>query len=199
MSTRKYSPAELDFLREGYKGLALCDLTVAFNEMFNTERTETQIRHCLNNHGIKNGRPRRYKTGHTAWNKGISCISSGSFEKGNVSPRHRPLGAERFNDRGYMLIKVNETDPITGASTRFKRKNIYLWEQANGPVPNGMIVSFIDGDKKNCELSNLMLISRAESMILTKLEYHDSPPELKPSILVLTKLKAKTLSRLSEG
>jgi hypothetical protein len=40
----------------------------------------------------------------------------------------------------------------------------HVWEEANGPVPAGYIVAFIDGDPLNCELGNLRLLTRAENI-----------------------------------
>lgn len=70
---------------------------------------------------------------------------------------------------------------------------MYIWEQANGPVPKGMVVAFINGDK--CELENLMLISRPELLNLNRLGYKDMPAELKPSVLALSKLQVKTWAK----
>lgn len=39
----------------------------------------------------------------------------------------------------------------------------WLWEMNYGDLPSNQIVTFIDGNPKNCELDNLKVISRAES------------------------------------
>jgi len=58
-----------------------------------------------------------------------------------------------------------------------------------------MVVAFINGDKTRCELENLMLISRAELLILNQYGYKDVPDELKPSVLALSKLQVKTWAK----
>lgn len=45
-------------------------------------------------------------------------------------------------------------------------KHRYVWEQAHGPIPEGMMVIFLDGNTRNCELSNLALIVKEENVIL---------------------------------
>ena len=92
-------------------------------------------------------------------------------------------------------MKVAEQDPYTGFPTRYKHKHVYVWEQAHGPVPEGMIVAFIDGDKTRCELENLMLISRAELLNLNRRGYKNTPGDLKPSVLALSTLEVKTWKR----
>ena len=39
----------------------------------------------------------------------------------------------------------------------------YLWEQVNGPVPEGMTLDHIDGDTHNNDLSNLRLVTQQDN------------------------------------
>jgi len=98
-------------------------------------------------------------------------------------------GSKVCSKDGYILMKIPEVNPHTGAPTRYKHKHIYTWEQAHGRVPDGMIVAFVDGDKTNCDLDNLVLISRHELLNLNQLGYKDTPDELKPHVLALSKLQ----------
>lgn len=40
----------------------------------------------------------------------------------------------------------------------------YLWKQAHGPIPKGMVIRFKDGNSLNCELDNLEMVTRAEHL-----------------------------------
>jgi hypothetical protein len=81
--------------------------------------------------------------------------------------RHRPLYSERIDKKdGYTWIKISITSPKRKA---WKEKHRWLWEQANGPIPEGMVIIFLDRDRRNCELENLALISRAENVKLIQL------------------------------
>jgi len=93
---------------------------------------------------------------------------------------------------GFILMKVPERNPYTGTPTRYKHKHVWVWEQEHGPVPEGMVVVFIDSDKTRCGFDNLMLISRAELLCLNRHGYKDMPVDLKPSVLALSKLQVKT-------
>ena len=173
-------------------------LTKAFNALFGTDRTWQQTKMFVSNRGIASGRTGRFEKGHMPWNNGskgygLTGANKRSFKKGNVPANRKPLGTERIDSEdGYILIKVAEKDPNTGFPTRYKHKHVHIWEQANGPVPKGMVVVFKDSDKINCEPENLILISRAELLNLNRHDYKHIPAELKPNVLVLAKLQVKT-------
>lgn len=46
--------------------------------------------------------------------------------------------------------------------------HVVVWEEANGPVPKGMIVVFKDGDTMNVTLENLEIITRQEAAARTR-------------------------------
>jgi hypothetical protein len=192
----KYTNEQAQFLRDNYAGRSVVGLTAVFNDRFGTDKTTQQIKTFVSNRGITSGRTGCFEKGNKPWNtgtKGLTGANATSFKKGNVPANRKPLGSERTCSKdGYILIKIGEQDPHTGFPTRHKHKHVHIWEQANGPVPEGMIVAFRDSDKLNIEPENLMLISRAELLRLNKNGYKDAPDELKPSVLALSKLEAKT-------
>ena len=192
-----FTEKQIQFLRDKYKDISTKEMTDRFNKRFKKDKkTFDQIKCALANRGISSGRTGFFPKGKKPWNtgtKGLTCANSGSFKTGQAPPNRKPLGAERICSKdGYILIKVAERDPHTDFPTRWKHKKVHVWEQAHGPVPEGKVVAFIDSVKTNCELDNLMLISRAELLNLNRLGYKDAPAELKPSILALTKLQVKT-------
>lgn len=189
---------QAQFLQDNYRSLSLFELTVALNDRFNTEKTQQQVRAFTRNHRIKSGRTGQFEKGHTSWNagtKGLTGPNSGSFNKGDRPKTWRPLGSERICPKdGYVLIKVAEQNPYTGHHTRYRFKHVVVWEREHGPVPPGMVVSIIDGDKTNCEPENLELISRAELLYLNQHGYNELPDELKPSMRAMAKLETKQFS-----
>jgi len=64
-----------------------------------------------------------------------------------------------------------------------------VWEEHNGPIPEGMIVSFRDSNKLNCDISNLMLISMGEHVTLTRLGLRSEDPDLTDAGVALVRLK----------
>ena len=194
----KYTDKQGQFLRDNYPGRSGVELTIIFNDYFRTDKTTEQIISFVKNHGLVSGLSGCFEKGHKPWNtdtKGLAGANITSFKKGDVPANRNPLGFERMDSKdGYVLIKIAEQDPYTGSPTRYKHKHVHIWEQANGTVPEGMVVAFRDSDKLNIEPENLMLISRAELLRLNKNGYKDTPDELKPSVLALSKLEAKTFA-----
>ncbi len=195
MKGKKYTPLQLLFLKRAFRILSTSALTLAFNDLFDEDRTVGAIQSVLRDYGFKSGRSGDFKKGCVPWNKGTKGLVSsnvGNFKKGHVAYNRKPLGSEHISAHdGYTQIKVPETDPYTGRQTRYKAKQIHVWEQANGPVPDGLVVFFIDGYKTNCNLENLELVNRTELLFLNQFKYKDAAPELKPSILAMARLKAK--------
>ena len=48
--------------------------------------------------------------------------------------------------------------------TDWKAVHVLVWEEHNGPLPDGHIVIFRDGNRENFEPENLMALTRAENM-----------------------------------
>lgn len=201
-SRRLFTEEQEAFIRREYPQRSRAELTEVFNVWFGTQIKEDQIKCFVANHGVQSGRSGQFKKGSLPWNTGtkgkrLTTRNSGSFRKGSVPPNRKPIGTERICKKdGFVLIKVAETDPNTGFPTRYKHKHRHVWEQKNGPVPDGMIIAFRDGNKLNCDPENLMLISRLELLLLNKHGYHEMPDELKPSVLGLAKLKASVYEKL---
>lgn len=187
---------QVQFIKNNCSGLSRKDLAAAVNETFGLQITNCQIKAFITNHKIKSGRTGFFEKGFKPWNtgtKGLVKPNSGSFKKGQVPVNFKPLGYERICSKdGYILIKVAETNPWTGAPTRYRPKHIVVWEAANGPVPAGHIVCFVDGsDKENCDLDNLEMLSRREQVRLNQLGYSKVPVELKPVIKTLAHIAMK--------
>lgn len=202
---RSFSPKQEKFLRDGYTGRSVAELTVVFNDRFGENRTKQQIRTAVHNRRLISGRDGRFKKGYVPWNKGVKGYIGAnrtSFKKGHKPASRKPLGTERVDLRdGYILMKVKERDPYTGFPTRYKAKQVHVWEMVHGPVPKGFVVAFKDSNNRNCKPINLILISRAELLTLNRHGYKKTSADLKPSVLLLSKLKVKThaLLRAKEG
>ena len=202
---RIYTSKQADFLRNNYKGRSIAELTEIFNKRFGKAMTKQQIKSFVHNRGIVSGRTGYFPKGHKPWNagtkgKGLTGANKTSFKKGHRPANRKPIGATRICSKdGYVLIKIAEKDPYTGFPTRYKLKHIHVWEQAHGPIPDGMVVIFRDGNKLNIDIENLMLVSRHELLRLNKHGYKDAPDKLKPSVLALAKLEVKTFSVIKDA
>jgi hypothetical protein len=196
MPSRLCTPQQEQFIRDNYKTRTAGEIAALFNERFpEASLSEGQIRSFTRNHKIASGRTGHFPKGHKPWNagtKGTGLLcgpNSGSFKKGHVNANLTAFGRERTNVDGYIEVKVAERNPHTGAWGWYRQKHVVIWEQANGPVPEGKIVAFRDGDRTRCEIGNLMLVSRPELLHLNAVHYRETPEELKPATLALAKLE----------
>lgn len=191
----RYTKKELVFIRKAYTKMTVRELTPAFNRKFGLNVTENQLHAVIKNHCFISGRTGRFEKGQLPWNrakKGYMGPNATSFQKGNKPANWKPLGTERIDSKdGFILIKVAEHNPYTGATTRYKHKQVHIWETAHGPVPKGHTVAFKDNNRLNCALDNLMLITRNELLALNLLGYSGLPAELRPTVVVMAKLEAK--------
>lgn len=173
-------------------------MTQEFNVKYRMKKTLGQILSTLKNHRITSGRTGYFEKGHAPFNAGSIGLTKAnltSFKKGNTPKNRKPVGSERIDSRGgYILIKIAERDPYTRYRTRYKLKHVHIWEQAHGPVSKGKILTFKDGNKLNCTVENLILVSRREALRLNQKHYARMPNELKPSVLALAKLEVKIFS-----
>lgn len=65
--------------------------------------------------------------------------------------RRAPVGAVSVN-HGYRVVKV--------AEGRWERLHERNWVAANGPVPEGHVLLFADGDRANCDADNVVAVPR---------------------------------------
>lgn len=161
--------------------------------------------------GWLTGRTGCFAKGRTPENKGKKCAPGtggrhpnarkSQFRKGNQPHNTKYLGHERVSQDGYVEVSIAEENPHTGFERRYVLKHRHLWEQANGPIPEGHFLKCLDGDKTNTDPSNWEALPRA---VLPRLSggrwhkpYHEYEPELRPVILNIAKLdhKARVLRK----
>jgi hypothetical protein len=139
----------------------------------------------------------RFQAGHTAWNKGMKGLQAGGraketqFGKGHMPHNWVPVGTERVSD-GYLYRKMTDTR----RRHDWKLVHVMLWEEHNGPIPEGFILCFKNGNRQRIELENLELITRAERMRRNTI--HRYPPELKATMHQLRKLNKAIQEREDE-
>lgn len=187
------------FLKAAYKNLSRAASTALLNETYKTNFTLQQITAYVKNNGIKSGRTGGFEKGHAPWNagtKGVVKPNSGNFKKGQVPKNQKPVGHERVCKKdGYVLIKTDQINPYTGFRGWYRHKHLVMWEQVNGPVPDGFVVSFIDGNKANIDLLNLELIDRNHLCRMNKQRVYDLPNELIPTMKNVVRLKVQMHER----
>lgn len=157
---------------------------------------------------VDNPKNKRFKKGHTggwktwfadgkpAHNKGKKWSDYASkesqekmrkttFAKGSTPVNASYDGAirQRYHSkdkRTYLYIRI--------APMKWELLHRYNWIQANGSIPAGNRLTFIDGNTLNCDLSNLRMISTADNMKRNSI-HKRYPEEIKQTIIKLGHLK----------
>lgn len=196
-----YRDEELAFLREYAPGHSRKEIHAEYNRRFpERPRSFKSVVACMKNHGITNGLDGRFPPGGKGsrpWNQGKK-MSPEQYEKCKptmFSKNHRPvqylpIGTEKKLSDGYIWVKVD--DQINAKkNVNWKQKQRLIWEQEHGPVPEGMFVTFLDGNRENFDLSNLALITRAEHARLNQSGLRSEDPEITAAALQVAKLTTK--------
>ncbi len=92
---------------------------------------------------------------------------------GRHSWHSKPIGSERFDKDGYILVKI--------AYPRVeRRKHLIEWEKYNEPTNTKTeCLIFLDGDRTNCNVENLFKIKRKYMSTINQLIKTEMAPELR--------------------
>lgn len=190
MGSRRWTQAEIDYLRKVYPHRSNADIAVFLHRPVSAIGVKARSLGVYKSPEFAEQQRRvgQFKPGHKPVNagraqvqfmsaEGIANSSRTRFKAGEVretSPTYREAGYEILRSpdktgRRYWWIKP-------GDGRRMMPKHRYIWEQAHGPIPKGMNIQFKDGDTTNCVLDNLYLISRAAQV---RKNWDDLPDERK--------------------
>jgi hypothetical protein len=190
-----YTQEEFEFIDE-HSDLTRAELTDLFNAHFGLDLAVKTIKSFCTRHWLSAGSDGCFKPGIVPWNTGKKGVCFGGvatqFKKGDRPENWMPVGSERVNADGYVDVKISDTHPRKWK--RWKSKAVLIWEAANGPVPPGHAVIFGDGDNRNFDPDNLLLVTRAQLVRLNQSNLIQNDAELtKIGILV-----ADVLNRIGE-
>ena len=109
-------------------------------------------------------RATQFKRGHVPVKKGrkeTEFMTKDEIKSKNMKQKtaHRaqnnlPSGMETKRSNGYTYIKTDKG---------MMPKHRWMWIQNHGIIPKGMRVVFLDGDKNNCSMNNLTLVSAKDA------------------------------------
>ncbi|MEH7157519.1 HNH endonuclease signature motif containing protein [Neobacillus drentensis] len=189
----RYTSEEISFLSEHVLGRGNAELLKMFNDHFGLDLTLSQVKAAKKNHGLSSGLDGRFKPGGVPFNKGTKgqCNLGGnrtSFKKGQKPFNFKPIGTERIDQDGYILIKVSDDGPW---HKRWRHKHKVVWEEVNGPIPKGHCILFLDTNKQNTKLENLQLITKKQLSRLNQKRLISDNPELTKTGLIIADIYSK--------
>lgn len=184
-----------NFLLNHYLGITNKELTYFINNKFGTNFSVKQIKGYKQRRHLNSGLTGYFEKGHESFNKGKKWddylskesqqrCSKTCFKKGNVPFNHRPVNSERINIDGYCEIKIKEPNV-------WVLKHRYIYENEKGKIPKGYKVIFADGNKRNFNIDNLILVSNKVELIMNRSKLIYKNKELTKVGVNIAKLKSK--------
>lgn len=222
-----YSEQMLEFLRQNVDGMSMRELAERFNEKFGTDVGRKAIIACVNRRGWGNGRShqsnvfpeeaRQFMADYCQGNRpremqrllreafgrewSVEQIRAYYRKHGlkcGVAGRYMPVGALVFRPGEWYYEKVAE-GPDSNANWR--SKHVLVWEAAHGPVPEGHMVIFLNGDRRDYALENLALCSWEVGMEVNRRGLRFADPEATRAGLLIAQIsqKVRKMEKGAEG
>ena len=166
--SRRYPEGFEEFIRKVSWEKHLPELHKIVTAKFGDVLTQEQLKSFLSRrHIIRFENHGRFEKGHIPSNKGKKMPADvyekakhTMFKKGNQPCNHREVGSERINVDGYVEIKVAEPN-------HWKLKHRVVYENYhNVKLKSTDVVIFLDGDKQNLDIDNLVPIDRGINAIM---------------------------------
>jgi phage protein len=184
---RRYAKEELDYIRKIAPGRHYHEIVEMFNRKFEFQINAKKLKYTLRNHGISTGLSGRFGKGITPHNKGKKFPGTGNrttFRKGATPHNKMEVGEDTVTTDGYVKTKIAEPDV-------WEYKHKLIWAEAHGPIPEKHSIIFADGNKLNLDIDNLLLVSKAELLMLNRRRLISEDSELTKTGLNVVKVMNK--------
>ena len=103
------------------------------------------------------------------------------FTKNSITYNKKYIGYEFKDKNGYIWIKIKE--PNT-----FVQKQRYVYEKYNGKIPKNKSIIFLNGNKEDCSIDNLMLVDDCDKLVAKNLKLFSYDKEVTKTGITLAKL-----------
>ena len=203
---RKYTPEMRRFFIEFVPGHSHKEIAEEFNRRFDDNIKVSTVKGYIANHKLNTGRTGRFEQGNTPWSKGRKmspeqyekCMGT-MFKAGERSKTREVVGTENVDKYGYTWVKVSDYqyDPANPRNN-WKMKHRLVYEQAYGPIPEGIKIIFLDGDKTNFNLDNLAPVTSSTICRMNQNGLFSEDPEATKSGIAVAELITK-ISELERG
>jgi hypothetical protein len=186
-------PEMVEFMKEFIPGHSWTEIREAFEDKFGIVLTKYQIKNCRVKFGVRSGtQGGRFPKGHEPFNKGkkmtpeqYAKASATMFKPGNMPANHKPVGSERVNVDGYVDIKVAEPN-------KWRLKQRQIWEDHyKEKLTRNDVIIFLDGDKLNLDINNLMKLTRAELVRYNQDHLYCEEREISKAAANIAKIKSR--------
>jgi hypothetical protein len=165
-------------------------LSKHFKRKFGLDKSGHTLRSMLNRRGYLSANNGQFNKGNIPFNKGqkgLNGLSESRFKKGNLPHTHLPVGSEVIDRDGYINLKI--ADP-----NRWVLKHRYVYEQHHQKkIPNSTNIVFLDGNKQNLAITNLIAVPRSVHARMNKQSlYQINDIDTKKTLLKILELDVTT-------
>lgn len=170
-----FSEAEDEFIKKYYPDNGPEKTVEMLNEIFDTNRTRNSVRYRANK----------------KLNVHVSESFTKALVKSNCDKMHNSWSKQSGTVRQYVRKDGRGIEYVMKASDgQWKTAGIVIWEEANGQIPEGYRLIYLDGDNSNYQLDNLYLASfRLAHQVVRNKCYQSGNPEITKSLIKYYELR----------
>lgn len=175
-----WKPHEIEWLKENAYGLSNMDITKKFNDYFGLSLSVECVKRCKSRNHISSGLTGYFPKGNIPFNKGKKGYMGAnitSFKPGSKPKNTDPIGTEKMLADGYIWVKVDDQSKVPKV-INWRQKHRLVWEKEHGPIPEGYLIIFLDGNRKNFDLDNLEMITKKENLVMNRNKLFKNDKEL---------------------
>lgn len=206
MKPRKWTAEVIQFMIDNYEGKDNIELAKLLNDKFNLDTNNDRVSNVKANLKRRKGIDLTTYINRGKYRKGISPSNKGKkqiefmtkegierskvtrFKKGKLPHNRREIGDERISKDGYIEIKLRD-----GCGNKnWEYKHRWIYKKHHGKIPEGYHVIFLDGDKRNFDISNLKAISKSEELIMNRNKLFTSDKKATDTGTLIAKVIDKT-------
>lgn len=163
----KWTEEEKNFLREYYTNHSRQETYERFVAKFGcADLTKEAMVAMIKKMGLNNIFTTTFEKGHVPWQKGRPLtpeqrkkLEPTMFKKGHKTHNHLPVGTIAKPGGTFWRIKVAEPD-------KWEPLHHHIYEKVYGPIPEGSVVGFADGDENNLMPENLYCTTKRISGVM---------------------------------
>lgn len=157
INCKRHTPEQIDFLKENYSNHGTRELMEMFNAKFDDQITMS---------GIKNfGQLYNLRVDESVRNKNRRR----HLDKPGSARATKNVGAIR-TECGRLVMK--------DSNGKWKSAAKVIWEKENGPTPEGYVVTVLDGNTSNVDVSNLACVPIRYMGWMSKYNLRNDNPEV---------------------
>ena len=82
---------------------------------------------------------------------------------------------------------------------KWKLKHRLNWEKVHGEIPKGRKIIFLDGNRLNCDVNNLAMVTHAEHVEMQRRNLRSEHPEMTETGVLIAKINVQVEKLKKKG